>query len=124
MSDARRQVVRFAIMGLASTGLYFALLLALQPAIASVTLLTAVCYALSMAANFVAQGMFTFQVKRLSGRQLRRYLMMHGAALLMNSAAMGFLVNSLNLPLILSQIFVTGCITVFTFTVSKTWVYR
>lgn len=124
MTEAQHQIIRFLATGLASTGLYFALLVILIPFVPSVIFLTAICYIISMGANFMAQAFFTFEVKRLSAKQLRRYVTMHGSAMLINSAAMSILVNNFHIQFFASQVLVTGFITILTFTVSKSWVYR
>lgn len=49
---------------------------------------------------------------------------MLGTALLLNSAMMGALVNVLDLRLVVAQLIVTSIITVMTFALSKTWVYK
>lgn len=124
MTETRMQMLRFVLIGLSSTGLYFTLLILLEPLIPSVMLLAAVCYLISMAFNFLAQALFTFQVQRLSSQQLVRYSIMLGTALLLNSAMMGALVNVLDLRLVVAQLIVTSIITVMTFALSKTWVYK
>lgn len=118
------QVLRFILIGLLSTGLYFTLLIILDPLIPSIMLLAAVCYTISMAFNFLAQALFTFQVQRLSRQKLTRYSIMHGTALLLNSIMMSALVDVFELKLIIAQLFVTGIITVMTFALSKAWVYN
>lgn len=123
MTEARRQMIRFAIIGVASTALYFGLLVSLRPVVPSTFLLAALCYALAMGFNFLAQGMFTFQQQRLTGRQMSRYVVMHGGALTVNSLAMALLVDGLGLHLVVAQLFVTGAITVATFVLSRAWVY-
>ena len=123
MTVLRNQALRFILIGATSTLLYFGLLIGLRPLIPSVLLLTAFCYSLSMGFNFLAQGMFTFQMQRLAPRQMRRYLVMHGSAMATNSAAMALLVNGFGIHLFASQIVVTGVITVATFLLSKSWVY-
>ena len=124
MKDSRMQMLRFMLIGLFSTGLYFVLLIIFEPLIPSIMVLAAVCYIISMAFNFLAQALFTFQVQRLSGQQLTRYSIMHGAALLLNSTMMSGLVNILDFKLLIAQVFVTSIITVMTFALSKTWVYK
>ena len=123
MSEYKRQALRFALIGVASTALYFGLLLLLEPLVASVFVLAAICYACAMGFNFLAQGLFTFQMQSLSSRQMGRYVMMHGGAMLVNSIAMSLLVDSLGLHILIAQVFVTGCIAVATFLLSKAWVF-
>jgi putative flippase GtrA len=124
------RAARFALVGLASTGLYFVLLALLDGVIGAVWLLAAVCYAASMGANWLVQGRFTFQGAGQGGgrggslaRSLRRHVIMHLAALGANSAAMAALVDGLGLPLFGAQVLVTGVLAVTTFVVSKRWVF-
>ena len=122
--ENRMQILRFTMIGLLSTGLYFTLLIVLDPLIPSVMLLSAACYTISMAFNFLSQALFTFQVQNLSRQQLTRYSIMHGTALLLNSIMMSALVDVFEFRLIIAQVFVTGIITVMTFALSKAWVYN
>ena len=124
MTKEQQRAVRFIVIGLLSTGLYFGLLILFRPLIASTFWLTAFCYGLAMCLNFLAQGFFTFEAKALSHRNLGRYIVMQGSALLLNSLAMALFVDRFGMPLLLSQVFVTGVITVMVYFVSKTWVYR
>lgn len=117
-------MLRFVLIGLFSTGLYFTLLIIFEPFIHSIMLLAAACYVISMAFNFLAQALFTFQVQRLSHQQLARYLIMHGIALLVNSILMSALVDALNFQLVVAQVIVTGITTIITFALSKAWVYK
>ena len=124
MRQSRTRPLRFVLIGGASTALYFALLLLLRPSIPSTTLLAALCYAISMGFNFVAQGLWTFQSGRLSSRNLMRYGCMQGAGLVVNAAVMGVLVDGLDLPLLPAQIAVTGLLTLCVYFLSANWVYR
>lgn len=124
MTETKKQVLRFVLIGLCSTGLYFVLLVILEPLIPSIMLLAAVCYVISMAFNFLAQALFTFQVQGLTHQQMKRYLIMHGLALVLNSTMMSALVNTLDFQLVVAQICATGLITIITFTLSKSWVYK
>jgi putative flippase GtrA len=124
MRQSRSRPLRFVLIGGASTALYFALLLLLRSHIPSTTLLAGLCYAISMGFNFVGQGLWTFQSGRLSSRSLARYSCMQGAALVVNAAAMGSLVDGFDLPLLPSQIAVTGAVTLCVYFLSANWVYR
>lgn len=124
MTKTRKQMIRFLFIGVTSTSLYFFLLLIFQPFVSSIIFLTAICYTISMAFNFMAQALFTFQVQNLSPGKFLRYIIMHGCALLLNSIAMTILVNNLGLQILVSQVFVTGFITIMTFALSKSWVYN
>lgn len=124
MSGRNGRPVRFVVIGLASTGLYFAFLLGLRPLIASTAALAALCYALSMAFNYAAQGLWTFGIARLSKRSLGRYTVVQGGALTTNAVVMGGLVDWFGLPLLPSQIMVTGLVAIGVYCLSALWVYR
>lgn len=123
MTETRRQMMRFALIGGVSTALYFGLLMALRPMIPSTLILTAICYGASMGFNFLTQAMFTFRQRNLTRRQIGRYVVMHGAALVVNSLSMKVLVDGLNVHILIAQIFVTSGVTVATFLLSRAWVY-
>lgn len=114
---------RFALVGGLSTGIYFGLLLLLRDVIASTLVLAGVCYALSMALNYVAQSTFTFRAGRPSRRAARRFVVMHAGALAFNAGAMGALVDLAGAMLLPSQVLVTGVLAVSTYLASKHWVY-
>lgn len=117
-------MLRFAMIGVTSTGLYFALLIIFESLFSSIILLTALCYGVSMSYNFLAQAIFTFQVEHLSSQQLIRYIVMHGIILFVNSTSMSILVTTLGMQLVIAQILVTGFVTILTFALSKSWVYE
>lgn len=116
--------MRFVLVGLASTLVYFGLLITLEPVISSIILLTAFCYLASMVANYVAQSRFTFRFGTATMRSVYRFGLMHLFSMISNSAAMWALVSVLHFPLVGAQVIVTGCLAVTTFFISKLWVYR
>lgn len=119
-----RQPISFLLVGASSAGLYFLLLWGLQDLITSTILLTACCYAASMVYNFFLQGWMTFRAGAPTPRSLTRFVSMHAIAMALNSLAMAALVDLLRVPLLPGQVFVTACISVLVFLVSKHWVYR
>lgn len=119
-----RQVLCFVLVGASSTGLYFLLLWALRGSIASILLLTASCYGISMIYNYVLQSWLTFRAGPPTRRSLSRFGAMHMGAMALNSLLMAGLVEGLGTPLFLTQIMVTGFISAMIFIVSKRWVYR
>lgn len=115
--------VKFAMVGLASTMIYFLLLAIMSGFIANIVILTAACYALSMLLNYLMQSLYTFRAGRPSRQAVSRYVTMHAGALIFNSAAMKTLVDILSAPLIPSQVLVMGVLAVSTFFISKLWVF-
>jgi putative flippase GtrA len=118
------RIIRFAVVGLSSTGVYFGLLWALRGLVPSVLLLTALCYLASMVYNYVLQSFFTFKAGRPTRRTLVRFVLMHMLAMALNSGLMEGLVNGLRIPMFVAQIAVTGLISVMVFLISKHWVYH
>ncbi|WP_342070396.1 GtrA family protein [Yoonia algicola] len=123
MNEDIKRTLRFGLIGVASTVIYFVLLIGMRPFIDSTIYLTAFCYGTAMVFNFFAQGLFTFRAERLAGIHLVRYVVMQGVALVINSGAMFVAVDQLGLGLILAQVIVTACVTVGTYLASKNWVY-
>jgi len=119
-----RQGIRFILVGLASTGLYFLLLQVLRDRVANILLLTGLCYLTSMVFNFLLQSRITFAAGPPTRRNVSRFIVMQLTALCANSLLMALLVERLGLPLVYSQIAVTACISVLVFVTSKLWVYR
>jgi putative flippase GtrA len=124
MNNKIKRIQRFGLIGVASTGIYFVLLILLRPVIGSTILLTSLCYGTAMFFNFFAQGLFTFRAKKLTGIHLVRYIMMQGAALVVNSGAMYMAVDQWGLGLISAQLIVTACVTIGSYLASQNWVYR
>lgn len=117
------RIFRFALVGLSSTALYFALLWALRDVVGGVIALTALCYLASMVYNFVLQSTFTFRAGPPTRHSLFRFASMHGAAMGINSAAMAGLVTGLDMPMFGAQVVVTALVSIFVFLLSKHWVY-
>lgn len=118
------RALRFIAVGLSSTAFYLAALWALGRWIHSLIILTALCYLLSMACNFVLQSTFTFRAGPPTRHALLRFGTMHLLAMAGNSGLMYLLVSDWRIPLFGAQVAVTGVISVCIFIVSKTWVYR
>lgn len=121
-SAEARRLVRFAVVGLASTALYFAMLLALAGTGLPVWLLTTACYAASMVFNYLAQARYTFRARAGSWSGVIRYAVMHAAAMVFNAAAMTGLTGQ-GWPLLAAQVPVTGILTLSTFLLSRYWVF-
>lgn len=118
------RIFRFALVGLSSTVVYFALLWGLRGFIGSVIVLTAVCYLVSMVYNFVLQSSFTFRAGAPTRHSLLRFALMHLMAMGINSGLMAGLVTGLQVPMFAAQIGVTALVSIFVFLLSKHWVYR
>ncbi len=117
------QSLKFIVIGVLSTALYFFLLILLEKHIGSTIILTFICYLISMFFNFIAQGLFTFQVQKFTKQQVRRYLILQGSNLVFNSAAMAVLLDGLTINILVAQVGVTACLTIYTYLVSRAWVY-
>lgn len=117
------RILRFALVGLSSTAVYLVLLWLLKGWIASVVLLTTLCYLLSTAYNYILQSVFTFRAGRLAMYSARRYALAHLLAMGLNSGLMAWLVTGLQIPLFVAQIMVTALVSVLVFILSRNWVF-
>jgi putative flippase GtrA len=117
------RVLRFILVGVSSTALYFSLLWVLRNWIPNIIALTALCYLASMIYNCVVQSFFTFRTGRPTTRILVRFGMMHLLALGLNSGLMHGLVSGLGIAMFVAQIAVTLLISMMVFLISKHWVF-
>ena len=119
-----RLAIRFAMVGLASVGVYFVFLALLRPMIADTVILTGTAYVASAVFNYLAQSLFTFRARAADAGSVGRYMVMHGLCMAINSGLMHVLVDRLGMNLWLAQIGVTGVVAATSFTLSYLWVYR
>ena len=115
------RILRFGIVGLASTALYmglFALFLRLmQPVPASV-----LSYVISAVANFVVQSRFTCRAP-LHAAGAVRFICMHLFCMGVNSGLLWIATSPLRLPPIPSQLVITLFVAGLSYLISKYWVY-
>ena len=88
---AARQTLSFLVVGASSTGLYFLLLWLLRERVGSVLLLTGLCYGASMVYNYLLQSGLTFRAGPPTRRSVSRFVVMHLAAMALNSLLMAAL---------------------------------
>jgi len=118
------QILRFILVGGASTGVYFLLLWVFQGRVGGIVLLTALCYTVSMIFNYALQSSITFRAGPPTRRSMLRFAVMHLGAMMLNSALMAGLVEGLNVSLFPAQILVTAIISALVYMVSRQWVYH
>lgn len=119
-----RTAVRFGLVGIATVGVYFAVLAALHPVLKNIVYLSASAYAISAVFNYIVQSQVTFGVSFADGRAVIRYLAMHGGLMGLNSVLMYLLVTVLELWLYGAQLLVTCIVAISSFAISHAWVYR
>lgn len=115
------RVLRFGIVGLASTALYmglFTLLLQLMPPVPASVL----AYALSAVANFIVQSRFTFRAP-LHAAGMVRFICMNLFCMGVNSSLLWIATSPLLLPPIPSQLVITLFVAGLSYLISKYWVY-
>lgn len=115
------RVLRFGLVGLASTALYmglFALLLLIMPPVPASVL----AYAISAVANFVVQSRFTFRAP-LHAAGAVRFICMHLFCMGVNSSLLWIATSPLQLPPIPSQLVITLFVAGLSYLISKYWVY-
>ena len=117
-------ITKFGVVGLLSVAVYFLCLFLLENVIENTIVLTATCYLISMAFNYICQSTFTFETSPDSKSQTLRYIAMQLFCMAVNSGLMYGLVDLFGLNLFLSQVFTTGAVAALSFILSVCWVYR
>lgn len=122
-SDTRRQLLRYAVIGLLSNaGLYAAYLLLSWSAMGHKTAMTVV-YCMGMFATFVFNRSWAFGHAGAIPQALLRYTATYAFGYMFNIAALFLLVDMAGLPhrwVVLALILISACIT---FLLQKFWVF-
>lgn len=122
---ARRQLVRFAIVGLSATGAYYAILAALvELAAAPVMLATSVAFVTVCVANYVLHHLWTFASSEAHGRAIPRFMLMVAAGFLINWCVMFAGVSVLRVNYLLVQALAIAAVVVWNYLLSFVWVFR
>ena len=125
MSREQGTVWRFALVGLLTAGLFYALVtagvewLSLSPAVAS-----AVAYTLVLGFNYLAHYRWTYGSDRPTGSAVSRYGVMVGAGFLMNLAVMHLGTQVLNFNYLLVQTLSMAVVISTNFVLASLWVFR
>ncbi len=115
---------RFALVGLATVGVYFAVLALLQPVIPQIVILSATAYIVSALFNYILQARVTFGAHFSDTGTVARYITLHMICLTVNSSFMFLFVAVFGINIFLAQCFVTGIVACTSFTLSYLWVYK
>jgi putative flippase GtrA len=99
----RGELVRFAVVGLASTALYFAALLIGVRAGAPASVAGLIAYIVIMGLNYLAQRWWTFRSKRAHRSSLVRFAGTHVVGVGLNTLTLGVLVDALGIALVVGQ---------------------
>lgn len=119
-----RQALRFGLVGLAATGLQFAILTAYVWAGGHPVQGSALGYILSSVANYLLNYKFTFASTQDHSVGVFRFITVAGLGLLLNSAVMAAATIWLAIHFLPSQIIATTVTTAWNFILSRHWTYR
>jgi putative flippase GtrA len=120
----RRQIVRFAAVGLVSNGILFAFYLALTSAGLTPAMAMSLAYAAGVLQTFVFNRSWTFGHRGATGAPFARYVITYAMGYLGNLLLLLFLVDRMGLPHQWVQAVVILCVAIFVFTLQKHWVFR
>jgi len=118
------QFAKFAIVGLAATGLHYAIYLALvmgfdvKPGIAA-----AIGAAFGACVVYLLNRRYTFATQRAHRETIPRFVALSVLGAALNGAIVGWL-SGLGLHFLLAQIVATILVLFINFVVSKKWIYR
>ncbi|MDR3555747.1 MAG: GtrA family protein [Syntrophobacteraceae bacterium] len=119
------QLWRFACVGALATVIHFSVLIFLvqvfgfDPVASSVAgFLTSVCF------NYYLNYKVTFKSTNAHGKTMIMFCIISGAGLLLNTFIMSLCIGKLQLRYISAQVFTTGCVFVWNFTVHRQWTFR
>jgi putative flippase GtrA len=123
------EMIRFAIMGLASTGIYLVIMAVLKWGMSMLAmsvklwLLAMVAYLLSMAANYVLQRRVTFRSQRRHREAISRFLAVQLIGMALNSGLLELAVMHLRMSFWLAQFIVCAIVAVWSYGAQKFWVF-
>lgn len=123
------EMIRFAVMGLVSTGIYLVIMALLKWGLANtgwsvkLWLLAMVAYLLSMAANYPMQRRVTFRSKRRHREAVTRFLAVQIVAMAMNSGLLELLVTYVEMRFWIAQFIVCAIVAAFSYGAQKLWVF-
>jgi putative flippase GtrA len=121
----RGELLRFALVGLTTTALYFGLLLLQVEAWGvSITLASSIACVIAITYNYLLHYSWTFSADAPHGIVLVRYLLMSVGSVLINASVMHYGVPLLGLHYRLVQVLAAAAMIAWTLCMSALWVYR
>ena len=116
---------RFAVVGITTAALYYALLYTGVELLGLDAVLTSsVTYLLVIAANYLMHYSWTFAVASPHTTALKRYLVMTACGFIINGLIMTIGVSAQQFNYLLVQTFAMGVIIVWNYSLSSVWVFR
>lgn len=119
------QAGRFLVVGALATALQYAMLFALvQAAGWNAVAASTFGFATSLWLNYALNRRFTFRSDRPHARALPRFLVIALGGLLLTAAGMQIAVGLFGLNYLVSQLIVTGVVTIWNFVLNRCWSFR
>jgi putative flippase GtrA len=120
----RRQIIRFAAVGLVSNGILFVLYLGLTRAGLTPAIAMSLAYAAGVLQTFVFNRSWTFGHRGAAGAPFARYVVTYVLGYVGNLILLLLLVDRMGLPHQSVQAAAIVCVAIFVFTLQKHWVFR
>lgn len=121
----RTQVLKFALVGLASTITTLAVLVCMVEFFGNEPVLSSVAgYCLGAALNYFLNYHVTFISTIRHAVAIPRFVLVIAGGLLINTAVMYLAVNLFRIPYVLAQVLAVGFVMFFSFICYRTWAFR
>ncbi len=119
------QAARFLVVGAAATALQYAVLFALvQAAGWNAAVASTLGFAASLWLNYALNRRYTFASDRPHAQALPRFLVIASGGLLLTAVGMQIAVEHVGLNYLVSQLIVTGVVTIWNFVLNRCWSFR
>lgn len=120
----KKSFIRFLLVGGAATILQYVIMAALIYSIGlNAVVASTTGYIVSSAFNYLASAYFTFQNEGSHWQGVPRFLIMLGTACVINVVVL-YVLTSIGLPVVLSQIIATGVVFIWNYMISAIWAFR
>lgn len=120
-----RQFASFTAVGVAGTVAHYCVLIALiyvlqlHPVPAS-----AAGFAVGALVNYGLNYRLTFRSTKMHRESMPKFFIVAIAGLMLNTAIMAVMTTTLRLHYLVAQVFATGCVLIWNFTVNRRWTFR
>ena len=118
------QFARFAVVGAANTLIYFAIYAGLVTVGAPYIIASVLAFAVSAFMGYTMHRLWTFGSGDFDRVGFVRWLILQGATTLANVFALAFAVGALGLGKIIGQLIILPFIPLWTFLISRQWVFQ
>ncbi len=120
-----RQFASFTAVGVAGTVAHYCVLIALIHVLQIAPVpASAAGFAVGALVNYGLNYKLTFRSTKMHRESMPKFFVVAAAGLMLNTAIMAVMTTTLRLHYLVAQIFATGCVLIWNFTVNRRWTFR